>query len=169
MIALITGASGGIGLELARLFADDGHDLVLVARGGERLATVARDLEERFRVEVRPIPRDLSNPIAPLSLFDECGEVDILVNNAGFGHHGSFADEDPALLGEMLQVNIAALTQLTRHVPAGDGGARGGQDPERGVDGGVPAGAADGGVLRQQGVRAVVLGGDPGRAARGRA
>ena len=63
---------------------------------------------------VRPIPRDLSNPIAPLSLFDECGEVDFLVNNAGFGHRGSFADEDPAILSEMLQVNVAALTQLTR-------------------------------------------------------
>ena len=110
----MTGASGGIGLELARLFAGDGHDLVLVARGGERLAVISRELEERYRVEVRAIPRDLSNPIAPLSLFDECGEVDFLVNNAGFGHRGSFADEDPAILSEMLQVNVAALTQLTR-------------------------------------------------------
>ena len=110
----MTGASGGIGLELARLFAGDGHDLVLVARGGERLAVIARELEERHRVAVRAIPRDLSNPIAPLSLFDECGEVDFLVNNAGFGHRGSFADEDPAILSEMLQVNVAALTQLTR-------------------------------------------------------
>jgi short-subunit dehydrogenase len=114
VIALVTGASGGIGLELARLFAGYGHDLVLVARGGERLAVIARELEERHRVEVRAIPRDLSNPIAPLSLFDECGEVDFLVNNAGFGHRGSFADEDPAILSEMLQVNVAALTQLTR-------------------------------------------------------
>jgi short-subunit dehydrogenase len=114
MIALVTGASGGIGLELARLFAGDGHDLVLVARGGEQLATVARDLEERHRVQVRPIARDLSNPIAPLSLFDECGEVDFLVNNAGFGHRGTFAEEDPVLLSEMVQVNVAALTQLTR-------------------------------------------------------
>ncbi len=114
MIALVTGASGGIGLELARLFAADGHDLVLVARGAERLGAISRDLEERFKVEVRVIPRDLSNPIAPASLFDECGEIDFLVNNAGFGHHGSFVDEDPALLGEMLQVNVASLTQLTR-------------------------------------------------------
>jgi uncharacterized protein len=114
VIALVTGASGGIGLELARLFAGDGHDLVLVSRGGERLAEIARDLEDRFRVEVRAIPRDLSNPIAPLSLFDECGEIDFLVNNAGFGHRGVFADEDPVLLSEMLQVNVAALTQLTR-------------------------------------------------------
>jgi short-subunit dehydrogenase len=114
VIALVTGASGGIGLELARLFAGDGHDLVLVARGGERLAVIARELEERNRVEVRAIARDLSNPIAPLSLFDECGEVDFLVNNAGFGHRGAFADEDPAVLSEMLQVNVAALTQLTR-------------------------------------------------------
>ena len=114
MVALVTGASSGIGLELARLFAADGHDLVLVARDGRRLAAAARDLEERFRVTVRPIPRDLSNPIAPASLYDECGEVDCLVNNAGFGHRGAFADEDPALLGEMLQVNVASLTQLTR-------------------------------------------------------
>jgi short-subunit dehydrogenase len=114
VIALVTGASGGIGLELARLFAGDGHDLVLVARGGERLASVARDFEDRFRVQVRTIPRDLSNPIAPLSVYDECGEVDFLVNNAGFGHRGPFAEEDPVMLSEMLQVNVAALTQLTR-------------------------------------------------------
>jgi len=75
VIALVTGASDGIGLELARLFAADGHDLVLVSRGAERLGVVARDLEERFKVEVRAIPRDLSNPIAPASLFDECGEI----------------------------------------------------------------------------------------------
>jgi short-subunit dehydrogenase len=114
VIALVTGASGGIGLELARLFAGEGHDVVLVARGGERLASVARDFEDRFRVQVRAIPRDLSNPIAPLSLYDECGEVDFLVNNAGFGHRGSFAEEDPVMLSEMLQVNVAAMTQLTR-------------------------------------------------------
>ena len=114
MIALVTGASGGIGLELARLFAGDGHDLVLVARGGERLTTIARDFEDRFRVQVRTVPRDLSNPVAPLSLYDECGEVDFLVNNAGFGHRGSFAEEDPVMLSEMLQVNVAAVTQLTR-------------------------------------------------------
>jgi short-subunit dehydrogenase len=75
---------------------------------------ISRDLEERFKVEVRVIPRDLSNPIAPASLFDECGEIDFLVNNAGFGNLGTFVDTDPALLGEMLQVNVAALTQLTR-------------------------------------------------------
>jgi len=114
VIALVTGASGGIGLELARLFAGDGHDLVLVARGGERLTSIARDFEDRFRVQVRTIPRNLSNPIAPLSLYDECGEVDFLVNDAGFGHRGSFAEEDPVMLSEMLQVNVAALTQLTR-------------------------------------------------------
>jgi uncharacterized protein len=114
VIALVTGASGGIGLELARLFAGDGHDLVLVARGGERLGSIGRDLEERFRVQVRTLPRDLSNPIAPLSLYDECGEIDFLVNNAGFGHRGSFAEQDPVMLSEMLQVNMGALTQLTR-------------------------------------------------------
>ena len=114
MIALVTGASGGIGLELARLFAADGHDLVLVSRGAERLGVVSRDLEDRFKVEVRAIPRDLSNPIAPASLFDECGEIDFLVNNAGFGSLGTFVESDPAMLGEMLQVNVAALTQLTR-------------------------------------------------------
>ena len=66
------------------------------------------------KVEVRVIPRDLSNPIAPASLFDECGEIDFLVNNAGFGSLGTFVESDPAMLGEMLQVNVAALTQLTR-------------------------------------------------------
>ena len=114
MIALVTGASSGIGLELARLFAADNHDLVLVSRGAERLGVISRDLEERFKVDVRAIPRDLSNPIAPASLFDECGEIDFLVNNAGFGSQGTFVESDPAMLGEMLQVNVAALTQATR-------------------------------------------------------
>jgi short-subunit dehydrogenase len=74
----------------------------------------ARDLEERYRVQVRPIRRDLARPDAPAALFDECGEADFLVNNAGFGYRGRFTDAAPATVAEMPEVNVTALTQLTR-------------------------------------------------------
>lgn len=117
---LLTGASGGIGYELARLFARDGHNLVLAARSGDRLAQVAADLTARFGVEVRTIAVDLTNPTAPQFLWDQLRRdgvvVDILINNAGFGAHGDFVDmPEPEILGQ-IQLNITALTHLTRLV-----------------------------------------------------
>ena len=118
--ALITGASTGIGYEFTKLFARDGYGLVLVARDGERLAQVKAELEQRFHVAVRTVSKDLARPQAPEELFAELQRerigVDVLVNNAGFGTHGLFAEADPASQLQMMQVNMVALTHLTRLV-----------------------------------------------------
>jgi hypothetical protein len=113
---LVTGATSGIGLELARQAAADGHDLVLVARDGTRLEAVANDL--RRKVRVHTIAEDLSRPGASQRVFDRVrslgGEVDCLINDAGIGDHGLFALSELAKLERMIGVNIAALTALTR-------------------------------------------------------
>jgi len=116
--ALITGASGGIGLEFAKLFAKDRHNLVLVARNGPKLSQVAGELQRLFDVSVKPVARDLSAAPASQSLFDELQRegiaVDILVNNAGYGKFGDFANvELEESLGQ-IHLNITALTALTK-------------------------------------------------------
>lgn len=116
--ALITGASAGIGRELAKLFAADGHNLVLVARNGPRLAQFADDLQREFAVSAKSFPLDLTDTSAPQFLLDQLAResiaVETLVNNAGYGIRGAFA-QTPAeeSLGQ-IQLNIAALTHLTR-------------------------------------------------------
>jgi len=114
---LITGGSGGIGYELAKLFARDRHDLVLVARSGEKLTEVANKLQAHG-VTVKTVALDLASSPAPKFLFDQLQRegvvIDILINNAGFGALGEFATmpgED--ILGQ-IAVNITALTELTR-------------------------------------------------------
>lgn len=115
--ALITGASSGIGLELARLMAAD-FDLILVARNQLRLDQIATELQEQHGNRVHVIPTDLSRPEAPEQIFTEIKRrglrVDVLVNNAGFGSYGLFAETDLRNELEMIQVNIVALTQLTK-------------------------------------------------------
>ncbi|MGA9801453.1 MAG: SDR family oxidoreductase [Terriglobales bacterium] len=117
LTALITGASGGIGYELAKLFAKDHHNLVLVARNGPRLEQIADELQRQFGITVTTVALDLTEPATPRSLFAQLQSdgiaVDILVNNAGYGKFGEFADisvEDS--LGQ-IQLNITALTELT--------------------------------------------------------
>ena len=116
--ALITGASSGIGLELARLFANDGYHLVLVARNRETLAAVADELRAQHGVEVRVAPKDLSLPSAPAELYQELQEsgiaLDVLVNNAGFGGSGPFLKTDWNTEAEMMQVNIVSLVHLSK-------------------------------------------------------
>lgn len=114
MIALVTGASSGIGRELARLLARDGHDLVLAARSEERLAALAGELEERHRVACRVVVCDLGEPGSAARLMKEAGRVDALVNSAGFGNSAPLVDADLDVLTELLEVNVVALTQLTR-------------------------------------------------------
>jgi len=116
--ALITGASGGIGYELALLFARDGFDCILVARSHERLNALAARLESEFRVKTLVLPKDLSNPSAVDAIYEEVSAasmpVDVLVNNAGFPVFGLFSETDLDTELEMLQVNVMALTQLTK-------------------------------------------------------
>ncbi len=117
-MALITGASAGIGRELARLFAADKSNLILVARRREKLDELAAELRRDHGVAVRVLPMDLADSRSPQAIFDalaaEGATVDVLVNNAGFGAAGSVAELSLEKQRDMLQVNVAALTLLTR-------------------------------------------------------
>ncbi len=116
--ALITGASGGIGYELAKLFAYDHYNLVLVARSAAKLAQFADELQRESGISVKAIALDLTSSPAPQFLFDQLQRegiaVDILVNNAGYGVFGEFSKvslEDT--LGQ-IELNVTALTHLTK-------------------------------------------------------
>jgi short-subunit dehydrogenase len=115
MTTLITGASAGIGMELAAVFARHGHDLVLVARSGERLRALAGDLEKAHPISARVIEKDLALASAPDEVARELQEldVDVLVNNAGFGLYGPFVESELPKQLEMVQLNVATLTHLT--------------------------------------------------------
>lgn len=114
---LITGASSGIGLELAKCFAADGCRLVLVARNCPALEDLAATLKDKFKIESVVLAADLSLPEAPRQVFDNLAgqkiSVDVLINNAGFGLHGRFADMPLARQLEIVKVNVTALTELT--------------------------------------------------------
>ncbi|NLZ48909.1 MAG: SDR family oxidoreductase [Clostridiales bacterium] len=117
-VTLITGASSGIGYEMARVFARNKHDLVLVARQEEALKKLADKLIKDYGVKVYLIPTDLANPQAASELYNKVNklelEVDTLVNNAGFGYVGLFYKEELYKDTDMIQVNIRALTELTK-------------------------------------------------------
>lgn len=128
---LITGASGGIGLELARLFAKDGYNLVLVARSAEALSGLAAQLAKEFAVRLDTIPADLSQIAAGAELvntLDARGhKIDVLVNNAGYGLAGAFPGHDLAGQLNMIDLNIRTLVGLTgllipQMLKAGHGG-----------------------------------------------
>jgi short-subunit dehydrogenase len=114
---LITGASGGIGYELAKLFARDHHNLILIARSGDKLAQIATELRAQ-NVTVKTIALDLATPLAPKFLFDQLQTegvaIDILINNAGFGAFGEFAQMSADVIFGQIQLNIISLTELTR-------------------------------------------------------
>jgi hypothetical protein len=121
--ALVTGASSGLGLELAQLFAADGHDVVLVARRKPDLDALAARLVAERGVQAHVIPEDLAAAAAPERLVAELGrrglEIEFLVNNAGFGARGPFVELDLARQLDMIQVNVNALTSLTRRLLPG--------------------------------------------------
>jgi uncharacterized protein len=116
--ALVTGASAGLGTEIARLFAADKHDLVLVARRRDRLEQLAGELEKAHGTRVLALSDDLRDPGAPERIAADLAkrglEVEFLVNNAGFGANGAFAEIDGARQIGMIHVNVTALVHLTR-------------------------------------------------------
>lgn len=116
--ALVTGASGGLGEEFARMFAQEGFDLLLVARREDRLRALRDELEETHGVEVHTFPCDLAREDAALDVYDYVlgrgMHIDALVNNAGFGDSGAFHEADWQRQRDMVQVNMVALMQLTR-------------------------------------------------------
>jgi short-subunit dehydrogenase len=113
--ALITGASAGIGRELADLFAADGFSLVLVARSEGRLREMAARLEAAHRIESRVLPKDLGQPAVGDEIFEATRDlpISVLVNNAGFGSFGPFAQTDLAVQTSVMHVNMVALTQMS--------------------------------------------------------
>jgi hypothetical protein len=114
---LITGASAGIGRELARVFAELGHDLVLVARSADKLSDLSHELEAAFGIECHVIVADLTRPGATEAVHRETCEagieVEILVNNAGVGNYGPFAETGHDKLMEIVALNVATLTSMT--------------------------------------------------------
>jgi len=115
--ALITGASGGIGRELAQLHAERGNDLIVVARSEDELSQLKTELEQKYKVRVEVIVKDLTTNEAPSEVFARVEElgitVDYLINNAGFGGHGLFHEQDWQKEASMIRLNILALTELT--------------------------------------------------------
>jgi short-subunit dehydrogenase len=116
--ALITGASAGIGYELAKLFARDGGNLVLVARSGDKLAQLAAELERAYKIRAMVITADLALASGPDEVYAATQKagiaVDVLVNNAGFGQFGFYVETDLQEELRQIQLNIASLTHLTK-------------------------------------------------------
>jgi short-subunit dehydrogenase len=114
--ALVTGASGGIGEALARQLAVAGHDLVLVARTEAKLKSVADELAAAHGATTTVLAIDLVAPGAVASIIDQLAgrHIDVLVNNAGFGDFGPFVEANPTKVAQMVQLNVATLTDLTR-------------------------------------------------------
>lgn len=115
--ALITGASGGLGLEFAGILAREKYDLVLVARNEGKLYALKNEFEAKYGISVYVCAKDLSVVDAALEVFNFTLEhdikIEILINNAGFGVSGSFADSEWQKQYEMVQLNVIALMQLT--------------------------------------------------------
>ena len=116
-VALITGASSGIGRELARLFAKDGYSLILVARNRPRLESLSRELQSEHQVQATVIVQDLADPSAPGAIAEQLShqsiEVDMLVNNAGTQVYGKCVEANLEQQLDMVQVNANALVHLT--------------------------------------------------------
>ncbi len=116
--ALVTGASSGIGAELARVHAARGGDLVILARRADRLEALKAELEAAHHVTVQTLVKDLAQADAPKQVHDEIKSrgvrIDYLINNAGFGYRGFFHEQDWERNEAMIQVNVVALAALTR-------------------------------------------------------
>ena len=115
---MITGASGGIGLELAKIHAKNGDDLILVARSQEKLKQIKEDLENNYDISVIIFIKDLSLPNSSHELYDEIKskkvKVDYVINNAGFGYFGKFSETDWQKELNMINLNITSLVLMTK-------------------------------------------------------
>ncbi|MCK4661639.1 MAG: SDR family oxidoreductase [Bacteroidales bacterium] len=116
--ALITGASRGIGYELAKLFVKDSYNLVLIARSKDKLKEIKEEFSKKYNVDILIIVKDLSVPNAAIEIFNEIEKqeiiIDVLVNNAGIGDFGLFNNENLLKISQMMQINIITLTELTK-------------------------------------------------------
>src|SRR5262245_38235185 len=116
--ALVTGASSGFGIELARVLAQRGIDLVIAARRREALETLAVELRQAHGVDVVVLTADLAAPDEPSRLFETIEaaglRIDILVNNAGFGLFGYFLEQSLDQIRQLIEVDVLAVTNLTR-------------------------------------------------------
>ncbi len=119
MYALITGASGGIGYELAKLFAKEGYNIIAVARTEQDLQKVAAEITSNYGVKVKVISKDLFGEKAASELYEQVKqeglEVEVLVNDAGQGVYGLFVDTDIEDQMKIVHLNIVSLTRLTYH------------------------------------------------------
>jgi len=114
-LAMVTGASSGIGMEISRLLAARGHDVILVARREDILRDLAKELSTNHGCNAEVIVADLSEQPQVDMVIEMVPDLDILVNNAGYGLWGLLQDQDESLIGNMVDVNVRALTSLTRH------------------------------------------------------
>ncbi|MFC1722382.1 SDR family NAD(P)-dependent oxidoreductase [Patescibacteria group bacterium] len=116
--SLITGASSGIGEQFSWVFAENGHDLILVARGKEKLTELKKNIQNKHKVKVEVFDLDLTSMENCKNLYEETKKksifVDILVNNAGFGNYGYFHETDLEKEVNMINLNVTALTTLTK-------------------------------------------------------
>jgi short-subunit dehydrogenase len=116
---LITGASSGIGKEFAKIHAEKGGDLIVVARSENKLNELKKELEENYKINVFVIQKDLTKPNAPKEIYEQIQKaglkVDYLINNAGFGGLGKFNERELEKDLEMINLNISALTALTHY------------------------------------------------------
>lgn len=118
-IALITGASTGIGKELSKIHAEKGGDLIIVARSEDKLNELKKELEEKYKINVFVISMDLTKPNAAKEIYEQVQiaglKVDYLINNAGFGGLGKFNERELELDIQMINLNISVLTALTHY------------------------------------------------------
>lgn len=113
-LALVTGASGGLGLEFAKLLAADGYDLALVARSADKLAEVAQSLARAHGIEATPVALDLAVPDAADELIARVPQCDVLVNNAGFASHGRFDRLEESRIRQEVVLDVLTLTLIAR-------------------------------------------------------
>ena len=114
MKVLITGASSGIGRDMAKEFAERKYDLVVVARDEKRLNELKTELEVKYKINVKTVVKDLSDEENCISLYEENKDIDILVNNAGFGVFGEFTKTDIQKELNLIKTNVIAVHILTK-------------------------------------------------------